>query len=190
MRKTEITVQIFNSLDEIKEILQGQGYKLTNDYKLIDWYFSKYDNAREMDYPTLLKNSFLVRYIITDKPFCELCYKDKEIDKLGNVISEVKYKTHAEDPNKAVEIFTKAGLNNWNILKTHLLCYKKEDIEFAVQIVDDLGIFIEYEESPAMENLSPQEKINKMVSTIKSLGLNVGEDYSCKKVYMNLHKSN
>lgn len=189
MRETEITVQIFNSLDEIKEILQSQGYKLTCDYKLIDWYFSKYDDVKEMDYPTLLKNSFLVRYS-TDKPSCVLCYKDKEIDKFGNVISEVKYKTHTEDPNKAVEIFTKAGLNLWNILKTHLLCYKKEDIEFAVQIVDGLGIFIEYEEIPAMEKLSPQEKINRLVNTIKSLGLDIGEDYSCKKVYMNLHKSN
>ena len=71
-----------------------------------------------------------------------------------------------------------------------MLVYKKENVEFALQIIDELGIFIEYEEDETMQALSEKEKINVMLETLKNLGLKLGDDFSCKKVYLKFKKDN
>lgn len=44
MAETEITVQVFNSFEETKTILENQGFKLIQNFQLNDWYFSKIDD--------------------------------------------------------------------------------------------------------------------------------------------------
>ena len=41
MAETEITVQVFNSFEEIKQILENQGFKMVENFQLNDCYFSK-----------------------------------------------------------------------------------------------------------------------------------------------------
>ena len=57
-----------------------------------------------------------------------------------------------------------------------------------MQIIKDLGIFIEYAESDDMKEMLPEMKFKKIVDTITHLGLDLGNDYSCKKVFMLLNK--
>ena len=68
--------------------------------------------------------------------------------------------------------------------------YNKNGMEFAVQIVDGLGVFIEYEEDESVAHLEIGEKISKMVNKLKKLNLNIGDDYSVKKVYEKFLKEN
>ena len=42
MRETEITVQVFNDLGQIKQILDKNGFKLKSEYTLKDYYISKF----------------------------------------------------------------------------------------------------------------------------------------------------
>ena len=56
--------------------------------------------------------------------------------------------------------------------------------------VDGLGTFIEYEENDDIKHLSEQEKIDSMLNDLRSLGINFGSDYSCKKPYMKFKKEN
>ena len=51
-----------------------------------------------------------------------------------------------------------------------------------------LELFIEYEEKSWHKNLSPVEKFYKLSEEIRALNLNIGDDFSCKKPYMILHK--
>jgi len=186
MKETEITVQVFNNLDEIKSILNNLGFSIIEEYSMTDYYFSKYsaDELKNFSYQDLIKNSFLVRDIKDANPKILLTYKNKELDKLGNVIGEEKIKCRLGILQNAIDIFNSAGLNNWCVLDQKIIVFKKEDICFAIQDVKDLGIFIEYEEDDSMKNLSPNEKISLMLDTLKQLNLNLGTDYSCKKVYM------
>ena len=186
MKETEITVQVFNSLDEIKTNLQNLGFLIIEEYLMEDYYYSKYSTSelKTFSYPDLIKNSFLVRDIKDDNPKVLLTYKNKDIDSFGNVIGEEKIKCRLGLLQNALDVFNSAGLNCWCTLNQHIIVFKKDNICFAVQDVKDLGIFIEYEEDESMQNLTPNEKIKLMKNYLNQLNLNLGTDYSCKKVFM------
>ena len=188
MRETEITVQVFNDYNEIDEILKRKGFEMVENYQLNDWYFSKFDNVLNLSYIDLMKSSFLVRHIIDDCPKIQLCYKKKELDKFGNVLFEEKVKSELTKLENAVKIFDLAGLNNYCKVENNSFVYKNGNTAFVVQIIKNLGIFIEYEEDESMKDLSPEQKFSYMVNIIKNLGLKLGKDFSCKKVFMLLHK--
>lgn len=188
MKETEITVQVFNHFEEIDKKLKKQGFEMIQNYQLNDWYFSKLENTKGIEYIDLLNNSFLVRQILTNKEKIQLCYKQKEMDKLGNVIAEEKINTNLSSLADAIEIFKKAGLNNYCVVKNNSYVYQKDQICFVVQLIENLGTFIEYEEDETMSNMSKKEKFDYMVSLVNSLGLKLGQDYSCKKVFMLLKK--
>ena len=82
------------------------------------------------------------------------------------------------NPPFTLKIFKLAGLNNYCKVENNSYVYKKGNIELAVQIIKDLGIFIEYEESDDMKEMLPEMKFKKMVDTITHLGLDLGNDYS------------
>ena len=190
MKETEITVQIFDTLKEIQQKLKEQEFEMVENYQMTDYYFSKYplSKIKTMSYEILLKNSFLVRKIVDDKPHFQLCYKDKTLDKQGNVILEEKLVSKISEVEKAVKIFEKANLTKWSVCFNNTFVYKKGDICFALQCITNLGIFIEYEEDKTMEKLTIDEKIKLMKHYIQNLGLKLGKEYSCKKVFMLLHK--
>ena len=91
MAGMEITVQVFNSFDEIKTILENQGFKMVETFQLNDWYFSKIDNIDDIKFIDVINNSFLVRQIITDVEKVQICYKKKQLDELGNVIANLNF---------------------------------------------------------------------------------------------------
>ena len=184
MQETEITVQVFNSFEETDKELKNQGFEMIENYKLNDWYFSKLENIQNVPYIDLMDNSFLVRQVLTDSEKIKLCYKHKKLDDFGNVIAEEKTNTYLSSLADAIEIFKKAGLNNYCVVKNDSYVYKKGNIAFVVQVIENLGIFIEYEEDETMEGMSNTQKIEHMKKIIDSLGLKLGQDYSCKKVFM------
>ena len=184
MKETEITVQVFNDIDEIDKILQRQGFSIIENYKMKDWYFSKYDNIIDLKYTELINQSFLVRELENE---IQLCYKNKEYDQHGNVISEEKIKTKLSDLHNALQVFKMAHLNNYCIVENNSYVYQKNDICFVIQIIKDLGIFLEYEEDDSMKDMSAQEKFTHMCNIVKNLDLKIGKDFSCKKVDMLLH---
>ena len=49
-----------------------------------------------------------------------------------------------------------------------------------------IGLFIEYEEEENMKQLSSKEKFEKMKDFLISLKLKIGNDFSCKKVFLKL----
>ena len=62
-------------------------------------------------------------------------------------------------------------------------------IRDIVQVIENLGIFIEYEEDDSMTIIKQQEKIDYMCNVVNSLNLKLGNDYFCKKVFMLLNKN-
>lgn len=189
MKETEVTVQVFEEFKKINEKLKSQGFCVIENFQLNDWYFSKFDDVRGVKYPDLMNNSFLVRQVLTDKEEVQICYKKKEMDDNNNVIFEEKIKTFVDSLVDAVNIFKCAGLNNYCVVKNNSYIYQKGNMLFTLQIIENLGIFIEYEEDESMKNLNVQEKRDYMISALKSLNLKLGDDYSCKKVYMLLQKN-
>lgn len=74
-----------------------------------------------------------------------------------------------------------SGLNNYSAVKNNSYVYKKDEIVFIVQVIENLGIFIEHEEDDNMTIMKQQEKIDYMCNVVNSLNLKLGNDYFCKK---------
>lgn len=77
-----------------------------------------------------------------------------------------------------------SGLNNYSAVKKILMFIRN-----IVQVIENLGIFIEYEEDDSMTIIKQQEKIDYMCKVVNSLNLKLGNDYFCKKVFMLLNKN-
>ena len=184
MRETEITVQVLADLDTILAQLQALGFTKVNEYELHDWYFTSLPTVAKIDYPTLMKHSFLVREVTGADTKVKLCYKDKEIDAHGNVVSEARITAPIADLTATLKIFRAAKLNHWCALKQAITVFRQGTTEFELQVVEGLGIFIEYEANDTMADLSPQAKIDLMYGELKKLNLPLGDDLSCKKVYL------
>lgn len=186
MQETEITVQVLDSLDNITRKLAEQGFVLKKERLMNDWYYTKYDMDafKQMSYADMIANSFMVRRIVDDKDLKLLTYKKKVLDSQGSVIAEEKIECKIDSVDHALNILDAARLNCWSRMEQRMLIYTKENIEFALQIVDGLGIFIEYEEDDTMLGLDEYAKIKHMADTLRRLGLKLGDDLSCKKVYL------
>ena len=57
MRKTEIIVQVFDKLLDIEKVLTQKGYHKKEEYSLRDHYCTKFEDAKIVDYKTLLASS-------------------------------------------------------------------------------------------------------------------------------------
>ena len=186
MKQTEVTVQIFDSVEAIDNKLKQAGFSLYKKVILNDFYFIRFgkEKTKNMQYKDLIENSILLRNLTGDVNETELIFKNKVFDNNGNVIEEEKHKTKIDDFESVLKILKCAKLYNWCKLKQKLFIYKNAEKELCVQDVDGLGIFIEYEEDPSYKNLKTEEKINLMINYLKGLNLNLGENFFCKKVYM------
>lgn len=184
MRQTEITVQVYNELPTIFKRLEEKGYKLKGKYTINDFYYTSLEINKKQKYDVLIKNSFLINEAITDKYSLSLVYKDKEIDKAGNVISEEKIRVSLGNLADALKIFEKANIHKWCEISQDVYEYSNGKYCLLVQHEEEIGNFIEFEEDESMKDMTTEEKINFMHSILKELDLKLGDDTNCKKVYM------
>ncbi|MBQ7351679.1 MAG: hypothetical protein IJW59_02285 [Clostridia bacterium] len=192
MKETEITVQVFEDVDKVKNKLINRGFKIAEEFLMIDYYYSKYsiEELKGFDYKKLLENSFLVRKVLSQSKTCTLLlYKDKVIDEDNNVIAEQKYSCDIENEEMALKIFESAKLTCWCELKQKSFVFTNDKVCFVLQDVEDLGLFIEYEEDEDIMMLNEYEKIEILLNRLKALDLNLGDNYSCKKVFMKFNKN-
>ena len=188
--ETEITVELLDTFENTLTKLINQGFEIKEKVLMTDYYFSKLslNNLQALEYAELIKNSFLVRNVSTEtEEINQIIFKKKVLDSSNNVIAEEKIKTDISDLNSTIKLFKEAGLTNYTTLTQQMTVVGKDKIVFVIQEVENLGTFIEYEEDDSMSELTEQEKIDTMLNTLKTLSLNIGNDYSCKKVYLKLH---
>lgn len=187
MRETEITVQVFEEVDVIREKLESLGFTLDETYTLDDYYYSKYDSEtlKGFKYLDILNNSILIRQIVdNDGEQVEMIFKSKTMDENDNVISEEKIKTKVASFEKARKVLELGGLNMWCNLFNFSYNYSKGETAIALQVIKDLGVFIEFEENDTMKDMNEEEKFNHMKDILLGFGLKLGNDFSAKKVYM------
>ena len=186
MKQTEVTVKVLDDENEIFEILRKQGFEVVEKYSLKDHYFSKLQTQelKEMTYKQIMENAFLVRQIKDTESKNLLVFKNKVVDENNVVIEEEKITCQVEDLENTIKIFNFAKLNCWCQLNQHITVFKHCEIELCLSVIENLGAFIEFEEYPKLSGLSAYQKIESMKTTLKELGLKLGEDFSCKKPYL------
>lgn len=196
MGKTEITVQIYDDINNVKKHLKDLGYKETEEFTGNDHYFSTLNKNQigSASYKDLLSSSIIVRSFKTKgNPGLNnsMVFKNKTLDENNNVISEEKISTKIDNLENTLKILKYSNLNNWLNLSQQNAFYKLGEIVITVGTVKGLsGSFMEIEEYESIKNLSSEEKISKLLKLAKSLGFKISEDYSIKKAYMLFKQQN
>lgn len=194
MGQTEITVQVFENIENLKQKLVSLGYTEKDEFTGADYYFTtlRENEIKTATYKQLLDSSVIVRSFKTkhsDDIKSSLLFKNKVLDDNGNVISEEKVTTKVDCCNTAVKILNLAKLNNWVTLKQQNAFYVLGEKTIIVGTVEGLeGSFMEIEEYESIKNLSTQEKMDKLITDAKQFGFKIGTDTSVKKVYMLFNK--
>lgn len=188
---TEVTVEIKESLDSALSKLKSQGFIVSETFTINDSYFTAFDkeNVNEVTYEELLSKSVLVRNVIDSSGERNyIIYKNKKLDKEGNVVSEDKIESKIESDEKIKQILKSSGMMNWCNIKNDSLVLQRGIMSFCIQSIENLGDFIEYEATMIHSGLNSENKFKVLEDEIKRLNLVLGTDFSCKKPYMLLKK--
>lgn len=197
--KTEITVQLYEKDATLIKKLKENGAEFVEQYTVYDQYFTKWskvelhylDTRDPKTYSNLIRYSIILREIDNgdEDRKAKIVHKNKVLDANGNVISEDKLGTSIGNTTTVSKILERAGLNCWCELVNHSTVYRVGEFDLAIQDIDGLGRFLEIEEPDSMKGWSNEEKFEYMKKFVQSLNLDIGENFSCKKPYMQLLKN-
>ena len=195
MLQTEITVQLFEDIKDVENKLIKLGFCKTEELNIQENYFTnlKNDALKNASYSNLLVTSVILRSYTTLKnkiPTAMLIRRLENLDSHNYAVGEERVIKEVEDEVHSRKVMTNIGYTNWVTLKQKNIYYKKGEITIILSDVEGLGNFIEVEEYPSISNLVETEKIDILKQYIKSFNFNIGNDFSCKKVYMLYQKNN
>lgn len=188
MKQIEITVKLEENEKNAFSKLEKKGFERIRESHIDDIYLTaKLDKLTMENIQYILKKSVLLRKLtINGNEIKKITYKNKEIDKNGDVLSEQKINILCDDLNNAEKLFRALDFEELVEVKYHVVVYKKDDIEFAFQNVENLGILIEFENTEDFEGKTEEEihkeKI-KMHNLMENYGLKISKDYDVKKAY-------
>ena len=178
MKQIETTGEVFQSLDEINDILTKQNFKIIRKSRIEDKYMSQFVNQLNSDnIISILEKSVLLRKLILDgKEINKITYKDKKYDN-GILLYEEKTSVSIDSIEDAENLFLKLDFKNLVNVNYNCTVYSNDNMELAFQDVENLGMRVEYESKEDFDGKSSEE-INKkkleMLEEIRNLGLIVG----------------
>jgi len=188
MKQIEITVRLDENMQSAISKLENQGFKKIRESQIDDVYMTaKLKELNKDNIQTILKKSVLLRSLkLENKEIKKITYKNKEIDKDGDIISEQKINLDCSDLEKAKDLFEHLEFEELIRVRYKVTVYGKCKVEYAFQDVENLGVLIEYENMDDFEGKSLDE-INtvkkNMFEEIKNTGINLTEEKDVKKAY-------
>lgn len=193
MKQIEITTRLSEDFKSASNKLENLGFKIIRQSDISDIYMTqKLSELNISNIQYILKNSVLIRKLTSENTeIKKITYKNKEYDKNGDIISEEKINLDITDIEKAQKLFECLNFEKLIHVKYHVVVYRKDDKEFAFQIVDGLGTLIEYENENDFTNKSLAEFNSvkqKMYEEIKSTGIEITKEIDVKKAYELIEK--
>lgn len=188
MKQIEITVRLDEDMQSAISKLENQGFKKIRESQIDDVYMTtKLKELNKDNIQAILKKSVLLRNLkLENKEIKKITYKNKEIDKNGDIISEQKINLDCSDLEKAKNLFEHLEFEELIRVRYKVTVYGKGKVEYAFQDVENLGVLIEYENMEDFEGKSLDEinSVKKnMFEEIKNTGINLTEEKDVKKAY-------
>ncbi|MBR3116785.1 MAG: hypothetical protein IKF36_02795 [Bacilli bacterium] len=188
MENIEITVKVNESKDSVVSKLIKNGFKQTSDEYGDDIYLTKdLDILNKDNIFDILNKSVIIRHHHGDfrdeRKF--LILKDKKY-KDGKVTTEEIYSVQIDNIDNMIKILETIGFKELVRKNQYFNDYTKDDITFILEDVEGIGLLIEYENKEDFNFKNDDEIIEekiKMYNYIKSLGIDIGDDYDIKKAY-------
>ena len=180
----EITVELSSTYDELKDILKSNGFKLTEEYDLIDIYMLKVD-YQGSDILDKLKNCLLIRNIITkDQNIKLITYKYKEYNDREEIVKQGKVECEVSSISDAQNLLETVGYRKFINIIDHIKVYNNGKTELAVQLVNDKHIYIELEQG------TNYDTVEEMIEDLNSYNFPLkNTNYFVKKALIEILES-
>ena len=190
MINSEITVEVTTTRKKLFDILEKNGFFFKERLFITDYYYTHINISKvKTDFQTLSKNSVLVRNVVLERRYFSsegitmLVYKKKDFNDEGQVQSEQKISCEIDSAPKVKRMFSAMGLKNWCTKKIVGYVYKKGSIEFLVQEIEGVGLFIEVEQ-PGEAKDQQRPKVNAMKKLIQDLKIPIKPDFHANIAYI------
>ncbi len=188
MQTIEITVKVKETKESVKNKLISNGFIQTSDEYGDDIYMTRdLDKLDKNNILELLNKSVLLRHHYgkyrEERKY--LVLKDKNY-KDGHVTSEEILSVKIDDIDIMKKMLERLGFEELIQKNQYFNDYTKGDIVFILEEVKDIGLLIEYENKNDFTGKSDEEIMEvkrEMYNTIKSIGIDICEDYDVKKAY-------
>ena len=184
MKEIEILVEVYDSIDKVKGILNN--FTFEGIKTVIDEYY--YDPKREELKPDKDNKLFNCLRLRTKNNDYTLTYKNDIYDGEKWLYSN-EYETKVESLDTTRNILEKLGLKKFIIINNKKHVYRTDKSEIVLEEVKDVGLFMEVEYCTE-EDIDVKKMKNEIDSFIKSLNINVSEELNMGKPEMYLKKFN
>ena len=183
MREVELTIQVLEDFDTIIKKVEELGYKLIQEYLLIDHYMIHKSVDLSLDNYEILKNCVLIRKYSVDTDEHILTYKNKTYDSNGKIIFQEKINVAVDSSQNTMKVLESVDFKTLFTIENHSYIYLKDDVEIAIQNVKNPeGIYIEIEATEEELKLNNDELIKRILKEkLDSLNLKNTGDYEVKK---------
>lgn len=188
MEENEITVKANCSLDRLKSFLLNNGFKELENYYFTDIFLIPAAiNIYEENTRDILKKAILLREangITTNRNSKKMVFKKKEINEIGEIVSQTAIKCSIDSIEEAKKIFYTVGFKE--LMKTNELhiSFIKDNFKIIVKKnIDNNYVLIEAETN--MHYKTIKELQNKIKEIKDYIDLN---DFFVKKAEIELQR--
>ena len=184
MKEIEVLVEVYDSIDKVKDIFNKFDYK--GNKVTIDEYY--YDPMRDTLKPDKDNQLLLCLRLRQKNNEYSITYKDDVFDN-GKWLYSNEYETKVESIEMIKEIFNRLGLIKFIEINNLKETYVYNDYEIVIENVKDLGLFLEVEYC-TNDDVDVKEIKKEIQSFIDNLGINVSSELNMGKPEMYMKKHN
>lgn len=173
----EVTIRVTVDIEEVKHILEANGYKEENEFIVEDIYLipeefsdiDKYEERRLLNMSVRIRSFFFdpeTKFSSESKK--EIVKKDKTFDDKNNLIKESKYVCRIKDINEAHGLLKSLGYIELLNIKQDAKTFVKDNYEITLSDING-RIYIEMEDTDINGNIkySSPEEIIKLIKQYK-----------------------
>ena len=173
-------------MKDVIEKLEEKNFILIRKSQIDDLYMSQLvDKLNNDNIQYVLSNSVLLRYLNQDgKEIKKITYKNKKYDNNNNLLSEKKVSIDCKDLETAKELFECLKFRELIRVRYKVFVMKKDNKEFAFQLVDNLGLLLEYEDTndyAGKSDIEIEKVKEKMFKEIHEFGIKTTDEMDVKK---------
>ena len=184
MKEIEVLVEVYDSIDKVKDIFNKFDYK-GNKVTIDEYYYDPMRDTLKPDKDNQLSHCLRLRQKNNEY---SITYKD-DVFNNGKWLYSNEYETKVESIEMIKEIFNRLGLIKFIEINNLKETYVYNDYEIVIENVKDLGLFLEVEYC-TNDDVDVKEIKKEIQSFIDNLGINVSSELNMGKPEMYMKKHN
>ena len=184
MKDIEITCEVFEKVEKIKNTLLEKGFKYIETFTLDDIYMYNKDNNQFFIKDGKISDTLIIRNVSEDDK--KIICKKRNYDNDGLEIDTDKTVLKVKDIDASEKLLNILGYERYlRMIDTNYM-YESENYIAYIQEIKDLGIFLEIE----LKDTNNYSTVYDLINYTKELNLKIGNKFDIRKAEYFYNKIN